>query len=252
MRTIALSNLTLLPGSLVLGPRWAWQMTLLAGYTALKVNPLRGWDVTRLNELRINVVGFEYLWRTNLRASVDNLCKNHDWMGFIADTCFIGYTRAIKRCSDYATTSYAITAPLIDFPAGLNIGQHILARETECSPEKWPLPLDDGAFACLDTWHIRSYPNPNATLDRLVNEQRVALIDIQTRDVSELETWIRHPRSTGTLLGRQLQRLSELPNSVSASVEIAPQHILILRRRLSLSYEDVLHEIGQAVRLALN
>lgn len=252
-RTIALSNLSLLPGSLFLGPAWSWNMALRAGYTALKVNPLRGWDIHRLESRGINIVGFEYLWRTNLRASIGNLLSQRDLMGFVADTCFIGYASAHERCSEYAWSSYVQKAVGIDFPTSLSLSGHRpFVRETECLSEKWPLPLDDNSLACLDTWHVRGYPNPDAIIGKLAENGRIALIDIQTRDLKEWINWIQHPcRTDTTLLGHQLAMLRGLPDTISASVEIAPQHLLGLMRTLSLSYEDALHAIGQAAHLAL-
>lgn len=253
MRKLALSNLSLLPGSVILGPKWAWNMALRAGFTALKVNPLRGWDIHMLEARHIDVVAFEYLWRPTFRASCKILWKRKDWMGFVADTCLIGYGEAHQRCTEYAWSSYASKAPGIDFPSGLSMSGHRpFARETECSPEKWLLPLDDDSLACLDTWHVRTYPNPDAIIGKLAEQSRIALIDIQTRDPAEWINWIRYPRRTDTTqLGHQLAMLRRLPESISASIEIAPQHLLRLMRSLSLSYEDTLSEIRQSARLAL-
>ena len=99
---------------------------------------------------------------------------------------------------------------------------------------------------------MRTYPNPDAIIGKLAEQSRIALIDIQTRDPAEWINWIRHPRRTDTtLLGHQLAMLRGLPESISASIEIAPQHLLRLMRSLSLSYEDTLSEIRQSARLAL-
>ena len=292
MRTIALSNLSLLPWSLLLGPAWTWKIAEAVGYDALKVNPLRGWNVEQLKALKSPVTAFECLWRSTFRASVKNLWDRRDIMGFVADTCFIGYAPAETRCEGYAWSDYYGSQGTIgvDFPANLQVGHLRNARETEYLPEKWPAPLDDSTLVCLDTWHVRSYPDPSAVTDRLIDSGRITLIDVQTRGYADLldnpvlraaraRVARKHRRcsfclgkqldarrsrgaSNGCLLGllrgedviltRQLRQLSALPKSVSASVEVSPQQVFRLMTHLSRSYQETLLMIQQCVRRALD
>lgn len=251
MRTIALSNLSLLPWSLLLGPAWTWKIAEAVGYDALKVNPLRGWNVEQLKALKIPVTAFECLWRSTFRASVKNLWDRRDIMGFVADTCFIGYAPAETRCEGYAWSDYYGSQGTIgvDFPANLQVGHLRNARETEYLPEKWPAPLDDSTLVCLDTWHVRSYPDPSAVTDRLIDSGRITLIDVQTRGYAELLGLLR---GEDVILTRQLRQLSALPKSVSASVEVSPQQVFRLMTHLSRSYQETLLMIQQCVRRALD
>ncbi len=252
-RQIALSNLSLLPWSLWKGPAWTWQIAQEAGFDALKVNPLRGWDVATLRGQTpsIPVTAFEYLWRPDFSASCRNLWQHRDAMGFIADACFIGYTQAKERCAGYAWSDYyASTATVaIDFPLHMHVGHLRHVQETECLSGKWPLPLDDDKLACLDTWHVRTYPNPDAVTDRLMVEGRIATIDAQTRRYRE---WRDFHDGERTRLWEQLARLAATPETVSASVEIAPQHLWRLCFDLELSRRAVLDELCTRVRNALD
>lgn len=257
-RKIALSSLSLLPGSLFFGPAWSWKMAKAAGYDALKVNPLRGWDMRTLSWDKIPVTAFEYLWRPTFQATVKNLREHKDWMGFVADTCFIGYQGAERRCDDYAWSDYPECegAVRVDFPSRMRVPHRRHARETECSSEKWPLPLDDDSLACLDTWHVRSYPDPEAVTDRLIGANRVALIDAQTRDFSELLDFVLG--SNSVRLFRQLRQLGQTPESVSVSVELDPRQVWRLMWKLQTydgrteSYLGALRRVRKAVWYAID
>jgi hypothetical protein len=250
-RRIAISNLTLLPGSLALGPKWAWDVAKQSGYDALKVNPLRGWDVATLRHLDIPVTSFEYLWRHDFRASLEHFRRHKDLIGFVADTCFIGYTGAKERCEGYAWSDHygAEEAVGIDFPAGLQVGHLRHARETEYLPEKWLSPLDDDSLACLDTWHVRSYPNPAAVTTKLIKSGRVIALDVQTRAFDELVGFVLGEKAQP--LDSQLDAFRALPETVSASVELPPQHVLRLMGTLACSYQTALAIVASRVRECL-
>lgn len=249
-RKIALSNLSLLPWSLIYGPKWTWELARAAGFDALKVNPLRGWDVATLTHLQIPVIAFEYLWRPNFWASVKNLWRRKDPMGFVGDTCFIGYAGAKHRCEGYAWSDYYSSrgTVAIDFPNNLRVRHLRDARETEYLPEKWPNPIDGNKLACFDTWHVRSYPDPDAITERLMADERIVLIDVQTRDYSE---WLSFVRGQQPKLTFQLYKLLSTPETVGSSIEIAPQHLWRLSLHLRVSLIEALDILRERTQSAL-
>lgn len=244
MRTVALSNLSLLPGSLVRGPQWTWKIAREAGFDALKLNPLRGWEARNID---FPVSAFEAPWRTSFGESIKNLWLRRDVVGFIADVFFFGYRGAQSRSQEYGLLLSDVVG--IDCPA--SYGYHFVrARETECLPEKWMDPLHAEDSACLDLWHIRGYSPEYAIIEELARANRIRTIDVQTRDYPEMLQFLQ---GKPTKLGRQLRFLRGqlLPGTVSVSAELLPQHLWKLRGELGLHQAEVLRLLQERIRESL-
>lgn len=242
-RQIALSNLSLLPGSLFRGPEKTWEIVQKAGFDGMKINPLREWDAGEVRYACIPVLAFEGPWRNpySFQTSFQVLLKG-DLMGFVADTIFFG-SRADTRARLYAH----------DFPeaVGINCPPHYgqnpnFVRETDA--QKWPNILDTDTAVCLDTWHIRGYPESNTVFERLINSERVKTIDVQTRSYQEIKEFAIGEE---TYLQWQLSRLAILPRSVSTSMELLPQHLWRLQKELHLNRIAVLSQLRERVQKCL-
>lgn len=244
-RQIALSNLSLLPGSLFRGPEETWQTAREAGFDGMKINPLRRWDVTEIRDADIPVLAFEGPWRNpySFKKSFQVLLKG-DVMGFVADTVLFG-KRADRRARLYAQ----------DFPEAIGVdcpphyGQNPnFVRETDF--QKWPdiLDTDTPTPVCLDTWHIRDYPDHNSIFDTLITTKRIRTIDVQTRNYAEIVQFFLGNEAT---LKWQLSRLACLPQSVNASLELLPQHLWKLQREFNLDKIEVLKRLQGRIRKCL-
>lgn len=242
MKTLALSNLSLLPGSLLRGPEWAWNEARHAGFHALKVNPLYGWDASVLRRTSVPVSAFQAPWRFSFIDSVINLVKNGDIIGFVADIFFFG-PLANSRAEMYGNAFEDAVG--VDCPESY-CGRFTRVRETEYA--KWPDPLSGNGFVCLDTWHIRSYPDHETLISKLVESEKIAAVDIQTRDYAEFRAFLNEQPTT---LGRQLDMLKWLPDTVSVSVELLPQHIGRLMKDFSMTRSEVLHLVQNRIQMAI-
>lgn len=240
-RTLALSNLTLLPHSLLKGPEKSWEIAREAGFNSLKVNPLRGWGAATLQELHIPVLSFEAPWRTSFPASVQNLVQHRDLSGFAVDVICFGYQGADERARSYGMIPGIIG---VDCPASY-AGNFLRVRETEYKDDKWPDPLGGSELASLDTWHVRDYPRHWETLQSLRDSDRIRHVDIQTRDFKELMRFLRKER---TLLCHQLKELRSLPLEVGFSLELYPHDLIHACSSFSLSYGEVLRKLQLRIR----
>lgn len=242
-RQIALSNLSLLPGSLFRGPEKTWEIAQKAGFDGMKINPLREWDAGEVRYACIPVLAFEGPWRNpySFQTSFQVLLKG-DLMGFVADTIFFG-SRADTRARLYAQ----------DFPeaVGINCPPHYgqnpnFVRETDF--KNWPDILDTNTPVCLDTWHIRDYPDNSRIFNTLIATERIKTIDVQTRSYKEIKRFLI---GSSTALEWQLSRLAVLPRSVSASMELLPQHLWRLQKELHLNRIAVLSQLRERVQKCL-
>lgn len=240
-RQIAISNLSLLPGSFFRGPEKTWEIAQKAGFNGMKINPLREWDVTEIRDASIPVLAFEGPWRNSFRESVSILLEG-DWMGFIADTALFG-----KKTDDRAEV-YGQTFPeAIGINCPLHYGKNPnFVRETDF--KSWPDILDTDTPVCLDTWHIRDYPDNSRIFNALIATERIKTIDVQTRSYKEIKRFLI---GSDTTLGWQLSRLAVLPRSVSASMELLPQHLWRLQTEFCLSRTTVLRRLQEQVRKCL-
>ncbi|MEI9967044.1 MAG: hypothetical protein WDN67_05500 [Candidatus Moraniibacteriota bacterium] len=246
MRTIALSNLSILSTSLFRGPRAAWERAQAAGFDALKINPLRGWTARRIRKARIPVVAFEAPWRFSFLESL-SWAKQGEVRALLIDPLLFGYQGADRRAREYARSFPDIVG--VDCPPDY-IGDFVSVEETDAQKRPNPVALLNSQVPILfDTWHIRGYSDHENLLLALKEKGRIKAIDVQSRELTDWILLLKN--STVGPLVRQLAVLSSLPQEVSASVELHPFHIKPLAKYFEMSREEVLAAIQYSVRYAL-
>ncbi len=241
MRKIALSNISLVAPIPVqiLSPAQAWKQAHGAGFDALKINPLRGWDALHILTANIPVTTFEAPWNTDAWDSAKQLLKGRV-VGFLVDVRLFGYKSADRRAREYGLLfSNAIG---VDCPDDYE-GNFIRSVETGLG-QGTREQIYAAPRITFDTWHMREFSD-GFTFPGFKPE-RVVSIDVQTRDKNE---WWDFLQGKSCLLSKQLKSLAELPSHVSAALEINPLHLYWLYKKGSYKNRfHVLSHLRQQIR----
>jgi hypothetical protein len=242
-RKIALSNLSILGTSLAGGPTKAWALAQSAGFDALKVNPIRGWDASGLLKADVPVTAFEAPWRYSFSDTLRWVLETNEWRALLMDPILFGY-QAVHKVKEFAEK---LDPEVIAVDCEEILGRHA----------QWALETDAtkyGLFKVLnarrllfDTWHMREYAPGMPTYEGFDLCQIVA-IDVQTRDLLEWQAFLeRQP----CLLLKQLVVLRDTPETVSAALEVHPVHLKKLAQVRGEKTIETLKALQQRVRECL-
>jgi hypothetical protein len=275
-RTIALSNLSILGTSLLGGPEAAWNMAWEAGFDALKVNPLRGWNVRHLALAGVPVTAFEAPWRNSFKGTLRWAWRTGEWRALLIDPLFFGYRPALERVADCCFYFSSLPTPGVICVDGHRVMGVMRKRGQSEGGLRWAIETDANklwidsvcpepwckhkTFVVLDTWHMRDWartPRSSfsdkdelATLRYIIEYPvtEIVAIDVQTRNPAE---WLTFLQGEGSLLGEQLTLLSELPETVSAALEIHPAHLKKLSKWLKVPPDVCLEILQKRIRATL-
>jgi hypothetical protein len=253
MRHIALSNLSILKTSFFRGPEAAWEIAQAAGFSALKVNPLRGatrtreWTGKRLRDAGVLVTAFEAPWRESFEETLIWAVKTGEKRALLIDPVLFGYQSALYRLDTYPEAYPEARIVTVDWPRSCFVPQEWI-RAIETDAQKLSLvELHAKNHLVFDTWHLRGF-HPGSPTYPNFDPEKVVAIDVQTRDVDE---WLAFIDDVPCLLSRQLSILSRTPDTVSAALEIHPVHLGALAKRAGLSVPETLRELRVRIEESL-